>query len=91
MPDPTKITIAEWWKYEIRTIKRAWSEIRASIFVRGGAIAMTIGTLTYFGTYWAGFVGKHETTARCFIAACAVIVGIILVCGGEFLFKLLLV
>ena len=50
---------------------------------------MTIGTFTYFGTYWAGFAGKHETAARCLIAAVAVITGIILVCGGEFLFKLL--
>jgi uncharacterized membrane protein len=89
MPEPTKIRFAEWRQYEIRTIKWAWSEIRASIFVTGGISAMITGVLGFWGTYWAGYVGKNETVGRCLIVACAAILGSILTCGGSFLFRLL--
>jgi len=70
-------------------VKLAWAEIRASTFVRGGVSAMIIGALGFFGVYWAGYVGKNETFGRCLVAIFAAIIGSVLTCGGEFLFRLL--
>jgi hypothetical protein len=89
MSEPTKISFLEWGKYEWHTIKRAWSEIRASYYIRPGVYAAITAILTYWGLNWAGFASKHENAARCIIAACAGLAAFILVFGVEFLIKLL--
>ncbi len=88
MSEPTKISFAEWRKYEWNTIKRARSEINASIFIRGGTSAMITGVLGFFGTYWGGYLGKNEITGRCLVALGAAIIGTALTFAGEFLFRL---
>lgn len=89
MPDPIKISFIEWWKYEYSTIKRAWSEIRASIFVRGGTVAVITAVLAYWGLIGAGASDRHEIAVRYVVSACAGLAAFILVFGVEFLFKLL--
>jgi hypothetical protein len=89
MSETGKITLSEWWQYEIRTIKQALSEIRAAIFFRGGTLAIITAVLTYFGLIWAGVSERHETAVRCIVSACAGLVAFLLFFGVEFLFKLL--
>ena len=88
MREPTKISFKEWWRYEIRTFKRAWSEIRMSVFLRGGAVAIFTAALTYCGLLAAGVSGKPELVIRYSVTACAGIAAFILVFSFEFLVKL---
>jgi hypothetical protein len=81
MPDPTKISIVELWKYEKSVFLKACHETSKGSFGRG----FIVGILALIGQYAAGLRSEHDIALMVLISLGAAV----LVLLGEFAFKLL--
>lgn len=81
MPEPTKISFAEWRKYEASVFFKACRETSKASLGRGLLVTLAAAV----GRWWYGFMAQHEIWAQIliFIGAGAIVY------LGEILFKLL--
>jgi hypothetical protein len=81
MPEPTKISLSEWWQYEKSVFFKACHETSRASIGRG----FVVSVLALIGQGAAGLRNSHDTLLMVLISLGAGV----LVFGVEFLFKLL--